>query len=660
VPPLGTVAPSDGMGPELVINANLIMGNAAESGSGGGLRFQNANGTEVVAFPTTPSRWYHAKVTNNIIANNVAGWDGGGISLLDALYVDIVNNTIVSNSTTASAGILFDTIGAPLASAQGTNCTTISTTSCPQVAGLVTIQNNANFVANLPTTITCPPGHYAPGTTASNGTCRRYSYPLLANDVFWQNSAYYVGVGGRGPASQNQQNIVSLYNAFTTTLAPSQPQGGATTANGNGVIITGGTGACVPSSYWDIGARGDTGPALANHASGITLAPTYSVLTDAADYPGTATNPSHNLGSDPTVVSQYCDGSRTPPEFGSAGWAVPPGIADATVPNPVFNLTPVATVDEGNNWINLRWGPLSMTNPVTGTTLGNYSLAPLSPAINFIPTTSPTFAVTPRTDFFGNPRPDPAVPGRFDVGAVELQGSGTSALANVTGGPLAFGNVPTGTTSASRQLVLHNTGSATLTGITVVVTAPFARAAAGGTCGATLAAGSTCTINVVFSPTALGAANGTVTITANVPITGSPVQLTGTGVARVVSATLTPTSWTVSQVRNCPGTTMVQIVLCMLDPAQIFTLTNNGNVNLTGVGPGVLGGTAANVANYAIIGSLSNCGNATHTTLTPGATCVVTVQFRPLTAQLAGLKAATISVTDLAGTQTSNLNGTAQ
>jgi len=33
---------------------------------------------------------------------------------------------------------------------------------------------------------------------------------------------------------------------------------------------------------------------------------------------------------------------------------------DATVPNPIFNLTPAATVDEGNNWINIAWGPLAM------------------------------------------------------------------------------------------------------------------------------------------------------------------------------------------------------------------------------------------------------------------------------------------------------------
>ena len=54
----GTVADADcppglpdGTGPNLTINANLIMGNAAESGSGGGLRLQSVNGTEVQPVP---------------------------------------------------------------------------------------------------------------------------------------------------------------------------------------------------------------------------------------------------------------------------------------------------------------------------------------------------------------------------------------------------------------------------------------------------------------------------------------------------------------------------------------------------------------------------------------------------------------------------------
>jgi hypothetical protein len=570
-----TVLPSDGAGPNLVINANLIMGNAAESGSGGGLRLQNVNGSDVLAFPTTPSQWYSPTITNNIIADNVAGWDGAGISLVDALNVDIINNTVVSNSTTASAGILFTTIGYPLASSQGTNCVIGTETSCPQVSGLVSIQNSSILVANLPATVTCPPNHYASTGSARNGTCRNVSYPLMENNIFWQNSAYYIGVGAL--SAQYQQNVVSLYNAFTSTLAPTQPQADATTAHGAGATITGGTGACVAASYWDIGVRGDLGPGT--HDSGVTLAPIYSVLTSTTGYSATSL---HLTTSNPNFASQYCDGSRTPPEFGASGWNVPPGIADATVPNPIFNLTPVATVDEGNNWINMRWGPLSLLNPVTNTTLANYVLTTGSPIIDYVPTTEANYALVPRTDFFGNTRPAPGSPTAFDPGAVEFQGGGGSvAIASVTGGPLAFGSVPTGTTSAAQTLTLHNTGTANLTGITLAFSSPrYSRpaGAAGGTCTATLAFGATCTINVVFSPTAAGTVNATLTITGNVTVTGSPVSLSGTGVAPAA-----PTLTSITPTTGVPGTT-VPVTLTGTNLTGTTAVTvSGGRITVTGI-----------------------------------------------------------------------------
>ena len=649
---------SDGTGPNLVINANLFQGNGAESGSGGGLRLQGVNGTDVVNFPRLPSRWNNVTVTNNIITNNVAGWDGAGVSLQDALRVDLINNTIASNDTTASSGVLFNTLGAPIASSQGPTCTAnCGTASAPQPAGLVSVQNSAVLASTLPATITCPAGHGTGGTglgNLNNASCRHYSVPVLYNNVFWQNRAFYIGVGALGSGTLNQQNVVALYNAFTSTPASPQPQADATAANGSGQVITGGTGACpTPVSYWDIGVRGDTGPS--NHAGGI-LTPSYSIITDVADY---STAALHNTGSNPTFLSQYCNGSRTPPELGSMGYQVPPGISDATVPNPIFSLTPSATVDEGNNWINMSWGPLALTNPLTNTNLANYAPAAGSAVVNLVPATAVVnYAAAPSVDFFGNAR---KTNNAVDAGAVEFQTPAIAVL-SVTPTSLGFGNVVRGTTSTAQTLTLQNTGGGTATGIGLAFSpAVFARAAAGGTCGTTLAAGTTCTINVVFSPAAATATvMGSVTITANVPVAGSPVSLTGTGVAAVSSATLTPTTWAPSQTRDCPGTGLVGIATCLADPVQTFTLTNTGNVNLTGVGTGALGGTAANTANYAIVALLTNCGNATHTTLAPGATCAVTVAFRPLTAQAAGAKPATISVTDLAGTQTSTLNGTAR
>src|SRR5207302_6264488 len=332
------------------------------------------------------------------------------VSLQDALVVNLVNNTIMSNDTTASSGVLFNTLGAPLASSLGPTCTiNCGTTSAPQVAGLVTMGNSPQLLTSLPSTmaVTCPAGH-GPGGTGTggltNGACRSFAYPLLYNDVFWQNRSFFIGVGSLGTGTQNQQNVVALYNAFTTNRALSRPS----------------TGACVTASYWDIGVRGDAGPS--NHSSGLMLAPVASILTSIAGYPGTAANP--NLPSNPGVVSQYCNGSRVPPENGGMGYQVPPGISDATVPNPIFNLTPAATVDEGNNWINMAWGPLAMASPTTGAVLGNYALAAGSPAINYIPSSAATnFAEAPSLDFFGTSR---KANNAVDAGAVEFTGGTTT------------------------------------------------------------------------------------------------------------------------------------------------------------------------------------------------------------------------------------------
>jgi hypothetical protein len=162
----------DGAGPGLVIDANLILGNSAESGSGGGLRLQQINGTEVGTFPVLNGQWYGVTVTNNVIANNVAGWDGGGVSMQDSLKVTFVNNTVVSNDTTASAGVLFKTLGAINSSApppgcvptadptqpQNPLCLLADAPHNPQPAGFVTMVHTPNLVDSLPGIVVCPPG----------------------------------------------------------------------------------------------------------------------------------------------------------------------------------------------------------------------------------------------------------------------------------------------------------------------------------------------------------------------------------------------------------------------------------------------------------------------------------------------------------------------
>jgi len=380
-----------------------------------GLAATGTGGTVVDNNQSSTALWNRVDIINNIIVNNMAGWDGAGISLQDSLNVNIINNTIAHNDTLASSGVLTNSIGAPQASAPPGNCTMAgptgaNTASCPQSAGLTSTPNSSLLTAAMSgLTVTCPTGHTG---------CTGFSNPILYNDIFWQNRSFRIGISGAGTGTLNQQNLVSLFPTLTQTA----------------------TGQCAAgASYWDIGVRGDTGPT--NHGSGFTLAPIWSLITG---YGGQG-----NIGGDPLVVTQYCNGSRVPPECtvadgcgGLHGFGVPPGIADAVTPNPLFSLVPSATVDEGNNWINVSWGPLSFTNPAvnsgTGSTgtgnwgsgplLGNYSLQGTSPAVSHIPCPGnarpcvpPGFAsgvTTPLTDFYGNPRPDGN--GAFDIGAVEL------------------------------------------------------------------------------------------------------------------------------------------------------------------------------------------------------------------------------------------------
>jgi len=508
---------SDGTGPGLVVNANLIMGNAAESGSGGGIRFQGVNGTELTFFPNRPDRWYTVQVTNNIIANNVAGWDGAGVSLQDALAVNFINNTVISNDTTASAGVLFNTLGAPIASSNGpcpgntnpSNTNPCVTSSTPQPAGLVAIQNSATLTTDLNTlNITCPAGHFS-GAIAFNANCKKVSYPLLANNVFWQNRAFNISVGALGAGTQNQQNVVTLVPTLN------QPQGDATTSNATGsVTVTGGTGACTSgASYWDIGVRLDK--SASTHDSGTTLNPTYSILTSlAGGYNG---GTAHNLAANPDAISQYCNGSRIPPELGTAGYMVPPGISDATVPNPIFNLTPAATVDEGNNWINMSWGPLALTHPLTGAVLGNYAFPTASPAVDAIGTTASTYSEAPGTDYFGNARKTTTNP-CVDMGAVDISKGTTCGATGGGNGALSFTPSPlsitlphprigTGATGTG-TVTVTNTGGSSLTISNVTVSGgsvldyifTIGPLAGPNTCnGATLAANGTCVVTVRFT-----------------------------------------------------------------------------------------------------------------------------------------------------------------
>jgi hypothetical protein len=312
---------------------------------------------------------------------------------------------------------------------------------------------------------------------------------------------------------------------------------------------------------------------------------------------------------------------------------VPPGIADAVTPNPLFSFTPSATVDEGNNWINVSWGPLTLTNPSlqsTGTgSTGNYGGGPplanynLTAAINNIPANQPH----PVTDFYGNLRPEPGEStggsGRFDSGAIEFGSSMGMASFSVSPSTLAFGPQALATSSAPQTVTVTNTGSLALTGGTFTVSPTGIFTGSG--CPATLAVGATCTYSVVFRPTALTSYSGSVAFaytatTGPATGTGTPVSLSGNGVSAGPLAFTAATNATLGTVGG--GRTLTFTIPAGRTPVtSVVTITNTGTALNAPTPVTITGETVGGSGSFSLTGS--TCG----ATLAPGATCTITITY---------------------------------
>src|SRR4029077_5276586 len=123
---------------------------------------------------------------------------------------------------------------------------------------------------------------------------------------------------------------------------------------------------------------------------------------------------------------------------------------------------------------------------------------------------------------------------------VNLTGNGTSVAApsvSLSITSLTFANQQISTTSAAQIVMLINTGNGSLTLTSISASGDFRQT---DSCGNSVAALGSGTINVTFTPTATGTRTGIITITNNA--SGSPhtISLTGTGLA-VVSSSITLT-----------------------------------------------------------------------------------------------------------------------
>ena len=157
--------------------------------------------------------------------------------------------------------------------------------------------------------------------------------------------------------------------------------------------------------------------------------------------------------------------------------------------------------------------------------------------------------------------------------AIALSGAGAPQAGQLTINPttVSFGSETVGTTSSKQTVTLTNSSSSasvTVTGISA--SGPFAYS--GVTLPATINPSSTLPVSVAFTPTAVGSAAGTLSVTSNATNTLAPVTLSGSGSGS--SSGLTPSGPIVINAKNGTIIQGLKITSTTGDCVQISNSTN--------------------------------------------------------------------------------------
>ncbi len=273
-----------------------------------------------------------------------------------------------------------------------------------------------------------------------------------------------------------------------------------------------------------------------------------------------------------------------------------PGLGATTAPQAVTlvnngdaTLT-ISSIAASSNFTQTPAPTSGCSSPVT--------LAPgMSCAVNvtFSPTAMGTWTgtLTINDDAFGSPH------------TVSLSAL-SAAVVTLSPTSIPFGNQRVGTASAAQAITLTNTGSGAL-GIGSITTSLAVFTHNEPRCPVspeTLPAGSSCKINVTYTPTATGTSVGTLSIFDNAAGSPHTVSLSGTGVAPAVNL-------------SAAGLTFGTQLVGTTSAPQTVTLTNSGTDVLA----------VSSITASGDFAQTNKCG----TSLAVSASCEITVTFTPTT-----------------------------
>jgi hypothetical protein len=502
------------------------------------------------------------------------------VTLTDNGTADLTITSIVVGGTNATDFVIKTNTcpTSPTKLAMGTSCA-ISVTFTPAAngprSGLITITDAA---ANSPQQVSLN-GTGGTPTATPNPT----SLTFASQFVGTASTPKAITLTNSGALALHVTNIaVSGTNSGDFTLAP------ANTCIGTPVAANGGT--CTINVTFTPAAAGNNRTAL------ITVTDDASPTTLVINLTGTGVAP---------AVSLSTSGLTFPAQLVNT----PSAAQSVTVTNngsAALNITNIGI--SGPNSADFALTPANTCGTPVAANGGTCTIS-----VTFTP--SGNAGRTAHVTITDNANPTTQV---FAVG-----GTGGTPTADLNSPSLTFSNQVLSTPSAVQTVTLTNNGGVALsvTSITIGGTnsADFAQT---NTCGTSVAAAANCTINVTFTPGALGGRSATITITDNATSGTQTIALTGTGVAAPPAVGLSSAKLTFSD----------QLVGTPASAAQTVTLTNNGKSTLTIT-------SIAVTPSGSDFAQTNNCG----TSVAAGANCTINATFAPTAS---GARSATVTITD--------------
>jgi hypothetical protein len=177
-----------------------------------------------------------------------------------------------------------------------------------------------------------------------------------------------------------------------------------------------------------------------------------------------------------------------------------------------------------------------------------------------------------------------SVSGAAIPATVSLEGAGVGpATIETNHSDLDFGSVPVGQASAAQTITVTDLGTAELKGLSLSVSGAFGLEK--NSCGSTLAAGKSCSAQVVFLPGAAGAQTGMLTVSSTTQW-AAPVQVALSGMgAGVVALSATPEALAFGSVQQGSSSRGLSLEIANPGSAAVegLSLKTSGNFTLSNV-----------------------------------------------------------------------------